>query len=247
MNKQINKLEDLGRIMAINPSSRIVVFTGAGMSAESGISTFRDHDGLWENHKVEEVASIDAWHKNPDLVLDFYNQRRRQLLEVKPNAGHYALAKLQGHYPALRVITQNVDDLHERAGQEDVLHLHGQLRMSRSTGPGEEEFTIEGSELLKGDLCPEGHQLRPNIVWFGEMVPAFEEALEVVSQCDLLIVVGSSLAVYPAAGLLNYVGPEVEILLIDPKEPNFIGAKAIYHYPAKAAQGLDELARLLMP
>lgn len=246
MNKKVNNLKDLGQIIAIDPNCKIVVFTGAGMSAESGISTFRDHDGLWENHKVEEVASIDAWYKDPDLVLDFYNQRRRQLLEREPNAGHHALAKLQSHYPHLCVVTQNVDDLHERAGQQNVLHLHGQLRMSRSTGPGEEEFVIEGSELSKGDLCPKGYQLRPNIVWFGEQVPAFEEALALVSDCDFLIVVGSSLSVYPAAGLLNYIGPAVEILLIDPKEPSFIGAKAIYHYPAKAAQGLNELARLLM-
>jgi NAD-dependent deacetylase len=247
MNKRINKLEDLGYIKEVNPLCRIVVFTGAGMSAESGISTFRDQDGLWESHKIEDVASIEAWHKDPELVLDFYNQRRRQLLEVTPNAGHLAVAELQSRYPNLRVITQNVDDLHERAAQEDVLHLHGQLRMSRSTGPGEEEYSIDGSELLIGDLCPNGYQLRPNIVWFGEMVPAFEQALDLVSRCDLLIVVGTSLAVYPAAGLLNYVGEEVEILLIDPKAPSFIGAKTIYHYPAKAAQGLDELARLIMP
>tara|TARA_R110002050_G_C8795131_1_gene502396 strand:- start:25 stop:696 length:672 start_codon:yes stop_codon:yes gene_type:complete len=222
------------------------VFTGAGMSAESGISTFRDSNGLWDNHKVEDVASIDAWHRNSTLVLEFYNQRRRQLLEVKPNKGHEALVEMEKRFPKLRVITQNVDDLHERAGQANVLHLHGQLRTSRSTGPGEEVFSIEGSELSLGDLCPKGFQLRPNIVWFGEMVPAFEEALTIVSQCDLLIVVGTSLAVYPAASLLDYVGEQTDILLIDPNEPSFRGPKPIYHYPAKAAQGLMELARLLM-
>jgi NAD-dependent deacetylase len=246
MNKRLNKLEDLKDLIEIKEDCRIVVFTGAGMSAESGINTFRDNDGLWANHRLEDVASIEAWHKDQDLVLEFYNQRRRQLLSSSPNGGHLVLAKMQGHFTNLQVITQNVDDLHERAGQANVLHLHGQLRMSRSTGPGEEEFLIEGSDLKRGDLCPRGYQLRPNIVWFGEMVPAFDEALEQVAQCDLLIVVGSSLVVYPAAGLLNYIRPEVKILLIDPQETNFRSTKEIYHYPVKAAQGLNELARLLM-
>ncbi len=247
MNKRLNKLEDLKLLEEIKGNSRIVVFTGAGMSAESGISTFRDSNGLWENHRLEDVASIEAWQRDPHLVLEFYNQRRKQLLKCEPNDGHLALAALQGSFPHLQVITQNVDDLHERAGQNKVLHLHGQLRMSRSTGPNAKEFFIDGAALNVGDLCPEGFQLRPNIVWFGEMVPAFEEAIEEVSQCDLLIVVGSSLVVYPAAGLLNYVGSRADILLLDPKEPSFEGRKRIYYYPAKAAEGLKELARLLMP
>ena len=247
MNNRIKNLTEFQKVTEITRKSAIVVFTGAGMSAESGISTFRDEDGLWENHRVEEVASIDAWYKNPKLVLDFYNQRRRQLLAVKPNKGHLALVEIEKSYPNMKVITQNVDDLHERAGQRNILHLHGQLRLSRSTGPGKEEFIIKGLDLLLGDRCPQGFQLRPSIVWFGELVPAFEEALALVSSCDVLVVVGTSLAVYPAASLLNYVGPEVEILLIDPKEPSFRGAKVIYHYPAKAAQGLMEFARLLMP
>ena len=246
MNKRLNSINELISRAAINHQSSIVVFTGAGMSAESGISTFRDQNGLWENHKVEDVASIEAWDRNRALVLDFYNQRRRQLLQVKPNKGHEALVEMEKGFPNLHVITQNVDDLHERAGQTNVLHLHGQLRTSRSTGPGEEVYDIDGSELTLGDTCPNGFQLRPNIVWFGEMVPAFEEALSVVSQCDLLIVVGTSLAVYPAASLLDYVSAQANILLIDPNEPSFRGSKLIYHFPAKASRGLMELAKLLM-
>jgi NAD-dependent deacetylase len=246
MNNRIRSLETFIKKARIRQDSKVVVFTGAGMSAESGLNTFRDNGGLWEDHRIEEVASIDAWHDNPSKVLEFYNKRRRQLLKVAPNLGHLAIAKLQGYFPYISVITQNVDDLHERAGQKRVLHLHGELKLIRSTGPSESVFSLTGSELIQGDLCPEGFQLRPHIVWFGEMVPAFDEAALMVEACDLLIVVGTSLAVYPAANLLNYIREGVEILLIDPEEPSFNAKTSIYYYPLKAAQGLEQLAEVLM-
>ena len=246
MNNRIKSIGSFVKEARIRPDSKIVVFTGAGMSAESGLSTFRDNGGLWEEHKIEEVASIEAWHRDSSKVLEFYNQRRRQLSKVVPNVGHLAIAKLQDQFPHINVITQNVDDLHERAGQKSVLHLHGELGLVRSTGPSEAVFSLAGSELIQGDLCPEGFQLRPHIVWFGEVVPAFDEAASLVEACDLLIVVGTSLAVFPAANLLNYVKLGLEILLIDPEEPSFNAKASIYHYPLKAAQGLEQLAEVLM-
>jgi NAD-dependent deacetylase len=245
MNNRVNSLENFILAANIRKNSRIIVFTGAGMSAESGLNTFRDNGGLWENHKVEEVASINAWRKNPLRVLEFYNQRRRQLREASPNKGHLAIASLQTTYPNLQVITQNVDDLHEKAGQKDVLHLHGELQFVKSTGPNSVAFPLKGTELNLGDLCSDGFQLRPNIVWFGEMVPAIDEAALLVEACDILIVVGTSLTVYPAANLLNFVKEGVEILSIDPEEPSFNAKGMIYHYPSKAAKGLDELAEVL--
>lgn len=248
MNNSIKSLEAFLSKIELNEYSSVLVFTGAGMSAESGLSTFRDSGGLWDSFKIDEVASIDAWFKNPKLVLDFYNVRRKQLLEVAPNAGHLALAQLQSFYLNCQVVTQNVDDLHERAGQKNVLHLHGKLLEARSTSPSQEIYPLKADEEINwGDLCPKGYQLRPNIVWFGEAVPAFEEAIQIAQECDLLIVVGSSLSVYPAASLLNFVGPEVPILLIDPSLPDFSANNAIYHYPETAARGLDQLLRLLIP
>ncbi len=194
---------------------KLVVLTGAGMSAESGIKTFRDADGLWEGHDVMEVASPEGWYKNPKLVLDFYNQRRRQLHEVKPNKGHISLAELENHFD-VQIITQNVDNLHEQAGSTQVLHLHGELFKVRSTK--NKDYILEWKhDLLLGDTDNHGNQLRPNIVWFGEDVPALEEAITITEQADCFAVIGTSLQVYPAAGLLHYTKPEIPVFYIDPK------------------------------
>ena len=194
----------------------LVVFTGAGISAESGLGTFRDSGGLWENYKIEEVATLEAFVKNPELVLDFYNLRRRQMIKSKPNDAHYSLNLLEKKFN-LSIITQNVDDLHERSGSKNVLHLHGQLNQSMSTNDGR-VFDIEGSELNIGDCCPLGSQLRPNVVWFGEMVPNIQIATEIVAKADIFIIIGTSLNVYPAASLLNYVSESCRVILID-KDP----------------------------
>lgn len=193
---------------------KIVVLTGAGISAESGIRTFRDSGGLWEEHRIEDVATYDAWLRNPSLVLEFYNQRRKQLLEVHPNPAHYALAKLQDTHE-VEIITQNVDDLHERAGSTKVLHLHGELKKARSTADEDLVYPIDGWELKLGDKCEKGSQLRPHIVWFGEAVPLIEVAADITSTADLFVVIGTSMNVYPAAGLIHYVKPGVQKLLID--------------------------------
>jgi NAD-dependent deacetylase len=194
---------------------QIVVLSGAGISAESGISTFRDSGGLWENYKIEDVATPNAWQKDKALVLEFYNQRRRQVIHAKPNQAHLAITKLQIKHQ-VDVITQNVDDLHERAGNASILHLHGEIRKSRSTKNNNLIYKIEGSELNLGDLCELGSQLRPHIVWFGEEVPMLERAAEIISKCDVLIIVGTSLQVYPAANLWNYTPKKSRIILIDP-------------------------------
>ena len=193
---------------------KLVILTGAGISAESGIKTFRDSDGLWEGHDVMEVASPEGWQKNPELVLDFYNQRRRQLNDVKPNLGHRELAQLQIHFD-VHIITQNVDDLHERAGSKKVLHLHGELRKVRSTKNPKYILDWEG-DLNLGNVDSFNHQLRPHIVWFGEAVPAFEEAIAITEGADYFAVIGTSLQVYPAAGLLDYVSAKTPIFYIDP-------------------------------
>lgn len=210
----------------------IVVLTGAGISAESGISTFRDSDGLWNNHRIEDVATFDAWKRNPELVLDFYNQRRRQLAEVKPNDGHLALKKLESDYK-VSIITQNVDNLHERAGSSSIIHLHGELTKVRSTLDESLVYDIGYNDLKLGDKCERGSQLRPHIVWFGEMVPAMQEATSITQTADYLIVIGTSLVVYPAAGLAYSVQSNVPVYLVDPKgtsmnRPNLI----VYKEPA---------------
>ncbi len=193
---------------------RIVVLTGAGMSAESGISTFRDANGLWENHDIMEVATPEGFRKNPSLVLEFYNQRRRQLLEVKPNAGHLALVDLEAAFE-VNIVTQNVDDLHERAGSNNVLHLHGELRKARSTTHPNLVYARD-NDIKLGDTCEKGGQLRPHIVWFGEMVPMLEPAAELVSIADFVVIIGTSMQVYPAAGLVGYALPGAPIYYIDP-------------------------------
>ncbi|MFT3794276.1 SIR2 family NAD-dependent protein deacylase [Flavobacterium sp.] len=194
---------------------KLVVLTGAGISAESGIKTFRDSDGLWEGHDVQEVATPEGFRKNPALVLEFYNQRRRQLHDVEPNAGHFILAELENHFD-VHIVTQNVDNLHERAGSTKVLHLHGELLKVRSTRD-EHHILDWTTDLVLGDTDKNGHQLRPHIVWFGEAVPALEEAIDLAEQADFFAVVGTSLQVYPAAGLLHYAQPNVPVFYIDPK------------------------------
>ncbi|MDH3697575.1 MAG: NAD-dependent deacylase [Flavobacteriaceae bacterium] len=192
----------------------IVILTGAGMSADSGLRTFRDADGLWEGHDVMQVASPQGFASNPELVLDFYNQRRRQLKEAEPNAGHTALATLEQHFD-VSIITQNVDDLHERAGSSKVLHLHGELFKIRSTGnPHDVQFWTE--DILVGDLCEKGHQLRPHIVWFGEDVPLLTEAARITAGADILIIIGTSMQVYPAASLIHYVRSGIPKYFVDP-------------------------------
>ena len=194
---------------------KIVVLTGAGISAESGIKTFRDAHGLWEGHDIMEVASPIGWNKNPELVLDFYNKRRAQLLTVKPNKAHEILAELEEHFD-IHIITQNVDDLHERAGSNKVVHLHGELLKVRSIV--NENFVLDWkNDLNLGDFDLEGNQLRPHIVWFGEDVPMIEHAIDIVETADILIIIGTSLQVYPAAGLMNYVNQNVPVYYIDPK------------------------------
>lgn len=194
---------------------KIVVLTGAGVSAESGINTFRDAGGLWEGHDVMEVASPQGFANNPELVLDFYNQRRSQLLQVEPNLGHLALLELEKHFD-VHIITQNVDDLHERAGSSNVLHLHGELLKVRSTRKKNDILEWK-KDLNLGDLCDDGHQLRPHIVWFGEQVPLLDKAIQITEIADILIIIGTSMQVYPAASLINFVSSETPIYFVDPK------------------------------
>jgi len=196
---------------------KLVVLSGAGMSAESGIKTFRDYGGLWEQYHVHEIATPEAWHNNLGLVIDFYNQRRKQLYEVTPNEGHFALKELENFFQ-VDIITQNVDDLHERAGSSNVLHLHGELKKIRSTINPEYIILLDGWELKLGDKCPQGGQLRPHIVWFGEEVPLIDKAIEIVEESDIMLVVGTSLNVYPAAGLLQHFTHHKPVYLIDPNK-----------------------------
>ncbi len=220
-----------------------VVLSGSGMSQESGLKTFRDMDGLWENYKVEDVASIDGWHRNPKLVMEFYNQRRKQLFDAKPNAGHYGIAELEKWFD-VNIITQNVDDLHERAGSSKVLHLHGELRKVRSSIDASLVYTLDGWELKMGDKCEKGSQLRPNIVWFGEAVPAFYDAIPLVENADIFVVIGTSLAVYPAAGLVNYAKPGAPVFVIDPNRPDTYLKNAVY-IDEKAGVGVEILKQKL--
>ena len=222
----------------------MVVLTGAGMSAESGLRTFREMGGLWEEYDVYEVASPSAWERDRALVLRFYNERRKQLLEVEPNAGHWLLAGLQDKYD-VRIITQNVDDLHERAGSNHVLHLHGELRKARSTVDPELVYWIDGWELKEGDCCEKGAQLRPHVVWFGEAVPAIEEAAELAGTADLFVIIGTSLNVYPAAGLIHYVPQGTPVYAIDPAEVLLPDQQGITVIRDGAGNGMKELIRLL--
>lgn len=224
---------------------RIVVFSGAGMSAESGIQTFRDNDGLWEQYRVEDVATPQAWQQNKEMVLDFYNMRHKQLLSVQPNKAHIDLVKLEDKYD-VSIITQNVDDLHERAGSQHVIHLHGELRKCRSEKNDTyiKDMPLEG--LKMGDNCPDGHQLRPHIVWFGEMVPEMDRAVEAVHQADVLLVIGTSLNVYPAAGLIYAAQPGTEIILIDPGDFGHTDIRHLRHIQKSATEGVSEVVAKLM-
>lgn len=224
---------------------KIVVLTGAGMSADSGLKTFRDANGLWEGHDVMEVASPQGFRANPELVLDFYNQRRRQLLTAKPNKGHTALVQLEEQYD-VTIITQNVDDLHERAGSKNVLHLHGELLKVRSTVHPNDIY-LWREDLVIGDCCPMGHQLRPHIVWFGEEVPLLQEAAALTSLADILVIIGTSLQVYPAAGLMYYAPENTPIYFIDPKPNISASAEWDLHIIAQsAAQGVPALVNNLL-
>ena len=194
---------------------KVVILTGAGISAESGIKTFRDSDGLWEGHNVLDVATPEGWEKNPVLVLDFYNQRRKQVQEVQPNRGHQILAELESEFEVC-IITQNVDNLHEKAGSSSVLHLHGELLKVRST-QNENDILDWTTDLNLGDFDEKGDQLRPHIVWFGEAVPALDEAIEITQHADFFVVIGTSLQVYPASGLLHYTKRDIPVFYIDPK------------------------------
>ena len=214
------------------------------MSAESGINTFRDADGLWEGHDVMEVASPKGWYSNMELVLDFYNQRRRQLFEVSPNKGHELLAELDKTHQ-VSIITQNVDDLHERAGSENVLHLHGELLKVRSTRDEQLVYHWE-KDLIQGDLCEAGSQLRPHIVWFGEAVPLLETAANITASADILLIIGTSMQVYPAASLINYIAPSTPIYFIDPKPA--ISDRDFNHLtiiPEKAVKGMEQFMALI--
>ncbi len=222
----------------------IVVLSGSGISAESGISTFRDSGGLWEQYRIEDVCTYDAWLKNQDLVLDFYNKRRKQLSEVNPNAAHFALVELEKHF-SVQIITQNVDNLHERAGSQKVFHLHGELTKSRSSIDDNLVYEIDGWELKKGDCCEKGSQLRPHIVWFGEAVPMMDIATEICKTADIFIVCGTSLQVYPAASLIHFVSETCPIYIIDPAEINLIDSNRIRYIKEKASIGLTELVKEL--
>jgi len=220
----------------------LVVLTGAGISAESGIKTFRDADGLWEGHDVMEVATPQGFEKNPELVLDFYNQRRQQLQDVKPNSAHFDLAKLEENYK-VTIITQNVDDLHERAGSSNVIHLHGELLKVRSTKDYNDIATWK-DDLHLGNLCEKGHQLRPHIVWFGEDVPMIEPSIDICDTADILLIIGTSMQVYPAAGLMNYIPPDTPVYFIDPK-PAIDSTKRITVIEDTATNGMNSFIELI--
>ena len=198
--------------------SKIIVFSGAGMSAESGINTFRDSNGLWENYDIHDVATPQAWENNPDLVTRFYNERRKHIISAQPNLAHIAISEL-GEVLDVAVITQNIDDLHERSGSKNVMHLHGNIRLSKSSGPNAEKkyYPISGASLTENDLCPEGYRLRPHVVWFGEAVPMMDKAIKLVQTATHFIVIGSSLGVYPAAGLVSFCPENAKKWIIDPK------------------------------
>jgi NAD-dependent deacetylase len=221
---------------------KLVVLSGAGISAESGISTFRDNNGLWDNYRIEDVATPEAWIRNQELVLDFYNQRRKQAADVKPNAAHYALVALEKDFD-VSIITQNVDNLHEIAGSTNVIHLHGELFKSRSTKNADLVYQMTSWELKTGDLCELGSQLRPHIVWFGEEVPMMETAVEVTEQADIFLVIGTSLAVYPAAGLVHYVPAGKPIYIIDPAKPDINLKRNMTFIQEKATVGMETLIK----
>ena len=224
---------------------KLVALTGAGISAESGIPTFRDSGGLWEGHRVEDVATPEGWERNPANVLEFYNQRRKKALEVLPNRGHIVFRELEEFFD-VTIVTQNVDNLHERAGSSHVIHLHGSLFESRSTMDESLIYPIDGWELKMGDTCEKGSQLRPNIVWFGEMVPLMEVAAEIAYTADVFIVAGTSMVVYPAAGLISYVRRNVPKYIVDPGRPDVGQTPDVTFITEKASTGMDKVKSLLI-
>lgn len=224
---------------------KLVVLSGSGISAESGIPTFRASDGLWENHRIEDVATPEAWQRNPSVVLEFYNQRRIRAREAQPNTGHRVLAELQDHFDVC-IVTQNVDDLHERAGSKKVIHLHGSLFEARSSVEERLVYPIEGTLLNLGEKCSLGSQLRPNIVWFGEAVPLMDLAMQEAMRADYFIVVGTSLQVYPAAGLIQYVPYEAPKFVVDPKLPDVKHMPYLYTFEEMASTGLVKVKDLLL-
>ena len=223
---------------------RSVVLTGAGISAESGLQTFRDADGLWEGHNVYDVATPEAWQRDPVMVQEFYNMRRRSVLAAEPNAAHKALVLLEEKYD-VQIITQNIDDLHERAGSTHITHLHGIITKSQSEKRPDLTYDIEGWELKMGELCENGHQLRPHVVWFGEPVPMIEKAIALCSTADIAIVIGTSLQVYPAAGLIDVVPVHTEIYLVDPKT-TMQHSNEVINIQERAVQGVPKLVSELM-
>lgn len=229
---------------------KLVILTGAGMSAESGISTFRDSGGLWDRYPVEQVATPEGYAANPKLVIDFYNERRKQLLTVKPNRGHELIAELEKFFD-VTVITQNIDNLHERVGSHHVIHLHGELtKVTSSWQPNNPKFIKELKpeeyEVKMGDTAADGSQLRPFIVWFGESVPMIETAIDYAEQADIFVIIGTSLNVYPAAGLLNYVPSRVPVYLIDPKEVAIASGRKVHVIRKGASEGMEELKNMLL-
>lgn len=222
---------------------KLVVLTGAGISAESGLKTFRDSDGLWEGYNIEDVATPRAWRKNPQLVLEFYNHRRKNVSEAQPNAAHYGLAELQEKFDVY-IVTQNIDDLHERAGSKMVLHLHGEIFKMRSEKNEHLIYDIK-KDIMLGDTAEDGHQLRPHIVWFEEPVPKIEEAIHIVSSADIFVVVGTSLVVYPAAGLISYALPQIPKFIIDKNIPYASSLNKLTAIEQPATEGIKELINLL--
>jgi NAD-dependent deacetylase len=229
----------------MSQKKKLIVFTGAGISAESGIKTFRDSGGLWEEYKIEDVATFEAWTKNQKLVLDFYNQRRKQVMDAKPNTAHLLVAELQKKFD-VQVVTQNVDDLHERAGSKKVLHLHGNIMKARSTADENLIYNLRSWEIKAGDLCEKGSQLRPHIVWFGELVPEMEKANHMAQQADFFVVIGTSLNVYPAAGVINFVPSFVPTWLLDPGDFNLDYIRELKHIKKTAVNGAEDLKKELL-
>lgn len=222
---------------------KLVILSGAGISAESGIQTFRDGDGLWENHRVEDVATPEAFARNPQLVLDFYNFRRAGVRQAQPNTAHLGLAQLEEDFE-VHIITQNIDDLHERAGSTNVHHLHGEISKMRSVDDTDELFLVEG-DIKLGDLAPDGGQLRPHIVWFGEAVPMIYEVMHLVEKADIFVVIGTSLQVYPAAGLVHEVNPGTPVFVIDRKIPSVGHIKNVTKIELPATEGVQALIKIL--
>jgi NAD-dependent deacetylase len=224
---------------------KIVVLTGAGISAESGLQTFRGSDGLWEGYNIYDVATPEAWHKDPVLVQEFYNMRRKAVLEAQPNAAHLALAQLQQNYD-VQIITQNIDNLHERAGSSNVVHLHGEITKSRSSRYENLVYDITGWEIKMGEVCERGHQLRPHIVWFGESVPLIETAALLVAEADILLIVGTSLVVYPAAGLVQYAPGHARVYVIDPETPR-VSNMQVEYITKPASEGVPYFIEQVLP